>query len=73
MDRGEEGCPSPTRGDLYDIIIIINTMMMMMMCNDLNCTQKLTKSQLSLVHRCRFSENSAADTTTLLLHGHQTD
>ena len=27
--------------------------MMMMMCNDLMCTQKLTRSQLSLAHNAK--------------------
>ena len=32
-------------------------MMMMMMCNDLMCTQKLTRSQLSLAHSSKVKTN----------------
>ena len=33
-------------------------MMMMMMCNDLMCTEELTRSQLSLAHSARVKTDT---------------
>ena len=38
-------------------------MMMMMMCNDLMCTYKLTRSQLSTAHNARVKTDKVTDFT----------
>jgi len=38
-------------------MLYVIMMMMMMMCNDLMCTLKLTRSQLSLAHSAKVETN----------------